>query len=243
MIKNWNDTPRRKKVFKRLKALYNKIPDTVGCMENIESCKGWCCRLQNPQVLNCEFLYVWSYIMENWDAEQISGLMERCLRSYLSNNFNKSCVFWDSETKLCMTHTRRPFNCHIYGITPNEEIQPRVDALREANKDNLMAQVRDQCDLVSTESGEEVTSSMTSEWWDEMQAIEQELGIKARDINDAPGGSYRTYHDYIIMMLLGNEMMGQLSLLRQHGDQLEKEVFLKKYVEIFKKGLEDKEDE
>ena len=37
--------------FSKLCNLYAKIPDTEGCMENLDTCGGWCCKLQSPQVL------------------------------------------------------------------------------------------------------------------------------------------------------------------------------------------------
>ena len=84
---------RLKKAFDSLRRLYAKIPDTKGCMENICSgkcCDAWCCRLQNPQVLDCEFIYLWDHIQKTWTYAEILDLLELCFRSYFSSAFNKS---------------------------------------------------------------------------------------------------------------------------------------------------------
>jgi len=48
-----------KACFKQLRKLYKTLPETKGCIDNIKTCKGWCCRFQSPSMLYIEFLYIW----------------------------------------------------------------------------------------------------------------------------------------------------------------------------------------
>ena len=86
-----------KKSLFALQNLYRKIPDTTGCMENLGTCKGWCCRVQNPQVLYVEFLNTWESMMTNWSLEDILATVEDAVLNYISTETTKGCIFFDKE--------------------------------------------------------------------------------------------------------------------------------------------------
>jgi len=216
-----NDTKTLKKSRQLLKELYAKIPETKGCLENINKengCMGWCCSCQTPQVLYSEFLNTWNYVVHNCDNDKILNLIGRCLRSYLFGNKEKACVFWDKETKLCSQHETRCYNCRIYGITPEEEFKPRYERLKVIYPD-----IKPQCTLVKTESGKEVTKQDIDKWWEYLKFIEMSIGISRDLIHDDIDGSYRTYHDHILIHVLGDDGMEYLSKVRQTNDLLIKE--------------------
>lgn len=235
-----------KEAKERLNILYSKIPDTKGCMQNNRpesegGCGSWCCKTQTPQVLYTEFLNTWKNITKDWDDSSFEKLIEKCLRKYLFPNKDKSCVFINMQTNKCLQHETRPFNCRIYGITPEEEFKPRYERLKVIYPD-----ARDQCHLVSTIDGKTVTTRDTNNWWLEINAIEMSIGIKKETITDAPGGCYRTYHDHILIHILGDKGMEQLSLLREKGNPNEKEhtiIRVMKAVKLFReKSNEPKEN-
>ena len=224
-------------ILDKLRKFYSKMPKTSGCMENLEKCKAFCCRINNPQVLNCEFCYVWDYIVKNWDYSQVAVLIEKCFRNYLSNEFNKACVFLEEGSNLCGIHESRVFNCYIYGITPEEEIRPRVEKFKKMYKDDLSVIIRDQCDKVLIDDGSKLKKEDTDKWWEELNKIEVMSGIKEEDIHDMHGGSYRTFHDHILLRFIPEDMMEQLSALKIHGSKEEKELFIVNYMTIFVEKL------
>lgn len=199
------------------------------------------CKTQTPQVLYTEFLNTWKGITKDWDDSSFEKLIEKCLRKYLFPNKDKSCVFIDMQTNKCLQHETRPFNCRIYGITPEEEFKPRYERLKVIYPD-----ARDQCHLVSTVNDKPVTTRDTNNWWLELNAIEMSVGIKKETITDEPGGCYRTYHDHILIHILGDKGMEQLSLLREKGNPNEKEhtiIRVMKAVKLFReKSNETKEN-
>lgn len=231
-----NDKNRIKESSARLETLYNRIPDTKGCMDHIDKseadggCGAWCCKTQNPQVLYSEFLNTWSMITSTWEDSKIESLVEKCLRRYLFSDKYKGCSFLDTDTNKCSQHSTRPFNCRTYGIIPEEEFKPRYERLKVLYPDS-----RNQCNLVSTVNGEAVTKRDMDSWWLEMNAIEMSLGIKKDLVTDAPGGSYRTYHDHILIHLLGEKGMQDLSELREKGEDKWKNFAIKNILIAMKK--------
>jgi len=208
---------------KSLEYLYKKIPDTKGCMEYISKpaskggCGAWCCKLQNPQVLYSEFLLTWNHITHNWSDEKIGELIRRSLENYMQDSYVKGCVFWSRETKLCGQHETRPFNCRIYGITPEEEWKPRYERLKVIYPDT-----KPQCGLVSTTDGSEFTKKKSDAIWREVKQVEQMIGIRPELITDDFGGSYRTYHDHILLHIFGESGLEFLTEVNLNSSDEEK---------------------
>jgi len=231
------------KAIDKLKKVYNEIPSTTGCMENIaktDGCKAWCCNYQSPSVLSVEFHNVWKHILNIWKPKDICNLVERSLRNYLSSNTTKGCVMWDKNTKLCQIHKHRPYNCRTYGIIPEEEFKPRFERLKILYQNDLSAIVRDQCNLVKTEDGSSVTKEMTEKWWKEMLSIEKKSGVSKENINDSKTGTYRTYHDHIVLRLLSDNMLAKMTYLKIHGNEMDKEQAVNGVINGLRLSLEEK---
>jgi len=221
--------------FSKLNNVYKDIPETKGCMENVDSnCKGWCCQIQCPQLLYSEFLLIWNYISNNWTDNQICDLIERSMMTVVSGSPTKGCVFFDNESKLCNIHKKRPLNCRIYGITPDEEFKPRYEKLKELYKSVLGAVIKPQCDLVSTCNGKEVTIEDTSKWWKKINNIERSIGLPKKMITDDIGGSYRTPHDHILFYTMPENVLNGLESIRNYEDHLEKIKAVKNIVNVIR---------
>jgi len=221
ILKNTNNI---NKCFKELRNLYKTIPETKGCIDNLDICKGWCCKFQSPSMLYIEFLHIWQSVLRDYEIEEIINLIELCIRTYVSNDITKGCVLWDKETKLCKRHgDLRPFNCFIYGITPDEEFNPRYEYLKEKYKDEITAVIKPQCKLVSIVNGKKITKQDTDGWWNKLVDIEKQLGINKQDIHDGYDGTYRMFHDHLILHICPDNVIENLSRLRLSGELEEKE--------------------
>ena len=122
------DSKKIKDSIVSLNILYNKIPKTKGCLENIvkeNGCKAWCCHSQNPQVLYVEFLNTWNTVIKTWNDERLESLIEKCLRKYLFPDNDKGCIFIDPDTHKCVQHESRPFNCFLPNTWVFTESGPR----------------------------------------------------------------------------------------------------------------------
>lgn len=225
---------------KKLERVYKRIPETTGCLENINKeggCGAWCCSVQAPQVLYVEFLHCWDIVLRTWKMEDIVDLVRRSLQTYLSNKPTKGCIFFNTGTKLCNQHTTRPFSCRCYGIIPDEEFQSRYEQVKEMLKDKPDADVRMQCDLVNTADGSQVKTVHTDIWWDMLIKVEMSIGVPRQAIHDRFGGSYRTYHDHLILHLFTESVMPNLSVIRIQGTNEEKESAIEKLIDHFKERV------
>jgi len=226
--------------FRRLNRIYNKMPETKGCMENINKeggCAAWCCLLQSPQVLYSEFLNAWQYTMSNFSLDEIIEIIEKSVRNYIAGNVIKGCVYFNKKDRLCSIHKVRPYPCRIYGITPKEEFQKRFEATKKQFKDSPDADVREQCNLVSTLNGKKVKTQDTDRWWRSLNRIETGLGIDKNKINDGPGGSYRSYHDHILLEIMPNDVLVELQTVRLMESKEEKELAVQAFMKEFKERI------
>lgn len=219
------DSPNAKRARKALKILYESIPDTTGCIENIakpDGCGAWCCKTQSPSAFYCEFSNVWNVIVNSWTKEQILALITRCVENYFASLNQKGCVFWNRETKLCNIHKSRPYNCYIYAQTPDEDFTPRLERLRVLYPE---CDFHNQCDLVKS-VGHKPTKDEVDQWFKELCFIEMDLGIEPKHINDGDGGSYRTFHDHILLQSLTESAIDTITRLKMSGNKLKQEKFI-----------------
>lgn len=215
-----------KKIKNDLKSLYESIPETEGCMKNInkkDGCGGWCCQLQSPSAFYSEFLYAWNYIQSNWSKDKRINLIIRSVENYLSDSVAKGCVFWDRETKLCGCHIQRPYNCRVYGQVPEDEFNQRKHKLRVLHSDIEGNLIKDQCDLVT--SPKPPTKQEIDNWFDQLKLIESDLIDKSLH-HDQDGGSYRQFHDHIILQVFPHEMLDNLTQIKEKGSQEIKQSFI-----------------
>jgi Fe-S-cluster containining protein len=237
------------KAFNALEKVYKEIPETEGCLKYTAlpkeqgGCGGHCCQYINPHVMKVEFLRSWTTVLRTWDWEEICALIERAIRNYLSSYVTKSCIFWNKDTKLCMQHRTRPLQCYLYGITPDEEMKPRIERLRILYKDQPGAVFKDQCNLVTTVDGRKVTTKMTDDWHKQTMEIEESIGIKKKDIHDKEGGTYLTFHDHLLLHICPSKVMKQLQILRFHGNNTEKEIAIKGIIDGFRNKIQGLDNE
>ena len=225
-IKADNDNANRSS--SKLHNLYNKIPETKGCLENINKeggCGGWCCDTQSPQLFYSEFLNIWNYIKRDFSNDEFIEFLRSAMYNVVYSEIQKGCIFFNKEEKTCFVHNKRPYNCRIYGITPEEEFRCRLEKLRSIDYgDKFGIEIfRDQCDLVSTCNGEIVKQGDIDKWWDVLFEIEKEIGIKESDINDnIESGSYRSPHDHFLLYLMPNNVLTSLSGIKMYAREEEK---------------------
>jgi Fe-S-cluster containining protein len=226
--------------FRRIRRVHNKIPDTRGCMENINKeggCGAWCCLLQNPQVLYSEFLYTWKYIVKEFSVDEIINVIERAIRNYIAGDVIKGCMFFNKESRMCTVHPARPYACRYYGITPKGEFEKRLAATKKQFPDAEEGEIRDQCGLVSTLNGRKVRQKEMDKNWTTLINVEKFLGIPEKQINDGPGGSYRTYHDHVLLKNMPNEVLIELQTIRLLKNEEEKEKAVEAFMKEFRERI------
>jgi len=215
-IKKWEE------FFEKIRKLYESIPNTKGCLDWISKseggCGAWCCSQQHPHLLYSEFKYLWENAVKKINKDQFIDLIRKSLYAYLFEEHRKSCVILNTQNNKCSFHENRPYNCRVYGIIPEEEFKPRYEKLKV-----LYPDTRQQCNLISTIDGKNITKEQTNFWWSEILKIEEASGINKKIINDEFGGSYRTHYEHILLEIVGEEGMYSLSKVRELSSKEEKE--------------------
>jgi len=231
------DDPKVSNIFLKLNKFYDSIPETKGCMENInkkKGCGGWCCLVQTPQLLYSEFLLIWDHLSKTLSDDEICELFEKCMLNAVDNVPSKGCVFFDKKTKLCKIHKVRPYNCRIYGITPPEEFNPRYEKLKKEYMGVVGAVIKPQCDLVSEVDDVEITVDEINQWWLELNNIEKSIGIPEEMINDKVGGSYRTPHDHILLYNMPDNVLNAIAGIKMYDDCTAKISTIKQLIQVIK---------
>ena len=72
---------------------------------------------------------------------------------------------------------------------------------------------------------------------------EKAIGIKDELITDEPFGSYRTYHDHVLIHLFGEEHLEKLSTVRVHLGDEEKNRIIEQMMSAYYKLKEQLNDE
>jgi len=219
-----------------LNSIYNSLPETVGCMDNIakeDSCGAWCCREQNPSVWFVEFVNSLTNHMLKMSVDDFIELIQMCLRKYLLIDKGNGCVMWDSDTKKCTHHNTRPVNCYFYGVTPEEEFKPRYDRLKVLNND-----IKPQCDLIKLKSGDKFMSKeCIDSSFDSIKDLEQKIGVPVGNLTDDLGGSYRSYPEHLLIWILGEDKMCDLSVVRSSHSIMDKKKLINEICECLRESF------
>lgn len=107
---------REEEILRQMQELYSKIADAQSkwykksgftCPQGC----GECCRNFEPDLLDCEALYMAAWLLEN--QEEIASQL-------IQGNFpfpdNKGCPFWNEEVEYhCSIYGGRPFICRFFG--------------------------------------------------------------------------------------------------------------------------------
>lgn len=194
-----------------LKVFYDGMPKTTGC-EKCQEINGenvhWCCLTQSPSMYYVEFLYVWKEALKQEVDERIN-LILRCIRNYLDSNLNKGCVFYNNG---CSCYEQRPFSCRMYGVVPSENWDSRWERIKKEQGDAFNASP--QCDLVRADK--KISAKEENMWFAHTTECESRLGVSQRciDLHDEQDGSYRTFHDHVLLELFDEDFLSQITKVR-----------------------------
>ena len=198
-----------------LNVLYSKMPKTTGC-DQCESVNGdkkdWCCKINSPSMYYVEFLNVWKDVQNTWSKIKKSSLIMRAIKNYLSNKRDKGCIFYDNG---CQTYSKRPLACHFYGVISEDSWNKRVKKIR--NRDGEEVNIQNQCHLVSFENGKKsMTEDEENKWFKHTVDCESQIGVTPDllKLHDLPGGTYRTFHDHLLIELFDPSILEMLTKVR-----------------------------
>lgn len=195
-----------------LNVLYDRMPQTTGC-EKCGEINGdnlaWCCRTMNPSMYYVEFLYVWEKV-QKWTKKDKAALIVRAVVNYLSRSLTKGCIFYDGR---CLCYDQRPLACRMYGVVPQDVWDRRLQGLKDQLGEDNVRHWTKQCDLVSVKNGSPINEDDEMKWFNFTKTAEERIGVPSHVIklHDLPAGSYRTFHDHLLLELFPAKAMNGLT--------------------------------
>ena len=156
------------------------------------------------------------------------------------NNEGEVCVFdlQVEDDESFVTSAGVSHNCRMYALIPSESWNERANSLKRIYGDDF--EPRPQCDLVTTKDGEPITKEHEDKWFNHIKKCELRIGmpLDAVAAHDAPVGSYRTFHDHLLLELFNDEFLHMLSEVRLKHDPQPDEIDT--FIELLASTLQKK---
>ena len=126
ILQNLKET-HEEEILQQMQVLYSKITEVQAAWykDSGFTCPhgcGECCRNFEPDLLDCEALYMAAWLIENQ-----SEVAEKILEGEFPFPENKGCPFWDEKKEYhCTIYGGRPFICRFFGAcgSKNKEGKP-----------------------------------------------------------------------------------------------------------------------
>ena len=222
----------------KLKAIYNSVNLNTTCEGRCE-----CCKVAMPQMNYCEFTQL---VNEVWDKEPEQAkkqMIKTSVRYFFYNDFEKfemktlikPCQLLSMDGK-CRYYSSRPLSCRMYGLWPDDLYEKRVDKFEKAYEGLLKREeipLNKQCPYVKRVDDEE---PLTEEIIEDMFAKLDKLDAQMQKFTPAQlenRENYRTFHDWLLWSVLGEDRLVMLStyalsadpeLIEEFIEELSKEI-------------------
>lgn len=212
----------------KVKSLVEMVPDTT-CAH-----RGICCRAGCPNMTLAEYVWISRDYIEKLSKDQRLDLIMKCVRLYITPQDPtkwRPCPLL-SSSMTCEAYSARPFRCRTYGLIPEKLYRNMCERVEKETKvPSTFTPLCIQCKLVKIkpEFSEKfpdgkISEEMIVDIETQLKANDRELGIEEK-VQDA-GFSYLTFHDWHLLMTLGDQVMESLTQIRLQTSKDSKEHFL-----------------
>lgn len=216
-----------------------QLPETY-CSNTGECCKAGC-----PNMTYSEYLVMNELFLEK-DKKYKTEIIISCLSKYLIKQDAKkpkSCLFLNDKN-MCSVYDFRPFRCRLYGVIPNILYKKIVkEVSREMRVCCKFIPLCNQCKNVKIkEEFKEkfkdniVPVEIIKRIETTLRASDYELGVP-KQVQDN-GFSYLTFHDWHILVTLGEKWMSDMTKLRLSLSDDKKEQFISSLKSFIIKNME-----
>ena len=209
-----------------------------------------CCKVAMPQINYSEFVQIATNVWKNKSNEQILDIICTSLEYFFRYEYGKwgkeslikPCMFTD-DNGMCSIYEDRPLNCRLYGLWPEEDYEERVDKFAKAyEKHGLKREdlpLNKQCPNVKrVDDSVELTSEVISGLFKQLDELDSKTGhfskaqIRQRE-------NYRTFHDWLLLKILGEDWLSQLTTFILAADRETMEEQLKALKSVVRDNFGD----
>jgi Fe-S-cluster containining protein len=202
-----------------------------------------CCKVAMPQINYSEFVQIATTIWKTKSHDEILDIICTSLEYFFRYEYEKwgkdalvkPCMFL-GENDRCTIYEDRPLNCRLYGLWPEEVYNERVDKFVKAyEKYGLTKEtipLGKQCPLVErTNTDKELTKEVIEELFSKLDDLDKTTGdFSSAQIRQKE--NYRTFHDWLLLKILGEEWLSQLTtfILAANRETMEDQIVALKEV-------------
>ncbi|MFA7220335.1 MAG: YkgJ family cysteine cluster protein [Synergistaceae bacterium] len=181
-----------------------------------------CCNIAMPQINYSEFIQIATIIWKEKSHEEILNIICKSLEYFVRYEYEKwgkdtlikPCMFL-GENKRCTIYEDRPLNCRLYGLWPEEIYEDRVLKFAEAYKQYGLKRedlpLNRQCPYVKRVDNEvPITNEIIESLFERLDELDKTTGgFSSAQVRQKE--NYRTFHDWLLLKILGEEWLSQLT--------------------------------
>jgi Fe-S-cluster containining protein len=182
-----------------------------------------CCNVAMPACNYCEFVQIITELWGKLDKKEKVFLLCKSLEYFFKNDYKKwgmsifikPCLLLDKKTNLCRIYESRPISCRLYGLWPENDYNQRVDKFEKAyaplgiKREDLP--LHKQCPYVKRKDDSiPLTTEVINSLFKKLDEMDVKIGEFSK-LQVSQKENYRTFHDWILLKVLGEEWLTKLT--------------------------------
>jgi Fe-S-cluster containining protein len=205
-----------------------------------------------PQINYSEFVQIATRVWKEKSHAEILDIICTSLEYFFRYDYGKwgqdalvkPCMLLN-EDGMCTVYEDRPLSCRMYGIWPEDMYNERVDKFAESYKEKYGLKREElplakQCPLVTRKSED---SPLTREVIEGLYKQLDELDKTTGDFSDVQvrqKENYRTFHDWLLLKILGEDWLSQLTAFILAADRETMEDQIVALKDVIRDNFKDK---
>jgi Fe-S-cluster containining protein len=214
--------------IEKVESLVSAVPETT-CGH-----RGICCRAGCPNMTFGEYIWISRDYVEKLSKDERLELLMRCVKNYIEPQDPtkwRPCPLLTNDM-MCKVYHARPFRCRTYGLIPEKLYRNMVERVeKDTGIPSTFTPLCIQCKLVKLKPefadrypDGKIPEQMIKDIESQLKENDRKLGVEQK-VQDA-GFSYLTFHDWHLLMTLGDQVMESMTTVRLQKDKVAKEHFL-----------------
>ena len=181
-----------------------------------------CCKVAMPQINYSEFVQIATTIWKEQSHAEILDIICKSLEYFFRYEYDKwgmdalvkPCMFL-GEDNMCTVYENRPLGCRMYGLWPEEMYNERVGKFAKAYEEHGLKReelpLHKQCPLVKRTNPEvELNEEVIEGLYTQLNELDKTTG-EFSEVQVRQKENYRTFHDWLLLKILGEDWLSQLT--------------------------------
>jgi len=230
-----------------LQSIYHDTADLkTTCCHQCE-----CCNVACPSMNHSEYVQIATTLWQSKSHEDILNIICKSVEYFFRYEYTKwgmdalikPCMFLGAD-KRCEIYEDRPLSCRIYGLWPDDVYNNRVDKFAKAyEKYGIKREelpLHKQCQMVKRVNPEvELTEEVINGLFKQLDDLDSKIGSFS-DLQIRQKENYRTFHDWLLLNILGEQKLSDLTAVVLGHERSVMESTLVTFKEVFRESFANK---